>query len=404
MHQDDSKKVIQHHMNTYLLLTGATGLLGRYLLRDLLTADVPVAVLVRRNRRQSARERIEALLRTWENQLERELPRPVVVEGDVCKGNLGLQQSASAWLAENCDSVLHSAASLKFQGTDRQNGEPWQTNVFGLQNVLDFCKRSEIRDFHHVSTAYVCGLRQGRFLEAELEVGQNVGNEYEKSKIEAERMLHSADFLSPPTIYRPAIIVGDSQTGFTTTFHGFYALLRLAYTLVQSQQTLEYGRTDNPDRSPTRLTLDGDESKNLVPVDWVSAFITHVVHNRQHHGQTYHLTPSKPVTVRLLQEVLEETLNFYNSVFCGSGVTIEHPNFVEKLFYDHFNTYHSYWRDDPVFDCTNTLEAAPHLPCPDVDKPMLLHLAQKAIEMDFRWSDPAVVEDPAVADLSKTQT
>ena len=77
-------------MNYHILLTGATGLLGRYLLRDLLLADTPVAVLVRRGRRQSAAERVEAMMLSWEAMLDRELPRPHVLEGDLTKPGLGL--------------------------------------------------------------------------------------------------------------------------------------------------------------------------------------------------------------------------------------------------------------------------------------------------------------------------
>ena len=58
-------------------------------------------------------------------------------------------------------------------------------------------------------------------LETELDVGQTPGNDYEHSKIEAERLVRAADWLDPPTIYRPSIIVGDSRTGYTATFHGF---------------------------------------------------------------------------------------------------------------------------------------------------------------------------------------
>ena len=68
---------------------------------------------------------------------------------------------------------------------------------------------------------------------------------------------------------------------------------------------------------------------------------------------------------------------------------IEDPTEVEQLFYEHIRVYNSYWRDDPTFDCTNTLEAAPHLPCPTIDKDMMLMLARKAISLDFRWKDAA---------------
>ena len=59
-----------------ILVTGATGLLGSYLIRDLLARDVPLAVLARPSRKQSARDRVEALVAGWETCLGRPLPRP----------------------------------------------------------------------------------------------------------------------------------------------------------------------------------------------------------------------------------------------------------------------------------------------------------------------------------------
>lgn len=369
-------------MNYHILLTGATGLLGRYLLKDLLLADVPVAVVVRRSRRTSAQERVDAMMATWDQMLGRELPRPKVLDGDLCSNNLGLSDVDLDWISENCDSVLHNAASLTFVSTDPQ-GEPWLSNVLGTQNVLDVCRQTEIKDFHHVSTSYVCGLRTGKILESELDVGQTLGNDYEKSKVQSETLVREADFLSPPTIYRPAIIVGDSNTGFTTTFHGFYAALNLAYTLTRSFDS-ELGRHAD---IPTRITLTGTERKNFVPVDWVSAVTAHIVTHPQFHGKTFHLTPTQPVTAGMVRDVLEEAYNFRGTNFVGPNAVIDNPTEVEQLFYEHIRVYNSYWRDDPTFDCTNTIEAAPHLPCPIIDMPKLLMLAQKAIEMDFRWKD-----------------
>ena len=65
----------------YLLLTGSTGMVGRYLLRYLLEADVPVAAMVRPKKGPAVLEQIMTL---WEEEAGRTLPRPVVIEGDLC--------------------------------------------------------------------------------------------------------------------------------------------------------------------------------------------------------------------------------------------------------------------------------------------------------------------------------
>lgn len=148
---------------SYHLLTGATGLLGNYLLRDLLLRDVPVAVVVRPNRKQTARQRIESALCAWDNELGKTLSRPVVMEGDISQPDLGLDAVDVRWAAEHCSAVIHNAASLTFHSTSRE-GEPWKSNIEGTRNVLEFARNAGIRKFHHVSTAYVAGLRQGRVL------------------------------------------------------------------------------------------------------------------------------------------------------------------------------------------------------------------------------------------------
>ena len=201
------------------------------MVRDLLLEGRRLAVLVRRDRKRPAAERVEGVVRAWETELGRPLPRPAVLEGDLSRPLCGLDARAVAWLGDHCDEVLHNAASLTFRGADRAC-EPWRTNVEGTRQVLDVCRAAGIRHFHHVSTAYVCGLRDGTVREDELDVGQSFGNDYERSKVEAERLVRSAGHLDTVTVFRPSIIVGDSRTGFTSTYHGFFAVLRLGHTLL----------------------------------------------------------------------------------------------------------------------------------------------------------------------------
>jgi thioester reductase-like protein len=362
----------------YHLLTGATGLLGRYLLKDLLLADVPVAVLVRPTRRANVRQRVESLMCYWDELLGRPLPRPVILEGDICEPGLGLDEKSTQWVAAHCDTFLHNAASLTFVSTG-PDSEPWRSNVAGTKHVLDFCQATGITKFHHVSTAYTCGLREGRILETELDVGQSPGNDYEASKIQAETMVHGADFLTSRTIFRPSIIVGDSVTGLTTTFHGFYAPLQLVWMVAKSKDKDFTGLLP----AYSRLALHGNEGKNFVPVEWVSAATAHIVTNPELHGKTYHLTPPHRVPSRLTRDVLEQSTGSYGSTFLGANEVLENLDENEQLFYDHMQVYNSYWRDDPIFDRTNIQAACPHLPCPHVDRDVLMRLANWAIDTEF---------------------
>lgn len=373
----------------YLLLTGGTGLLGSYLIRDLLKSGTNLALLVRSTRKGPARARAESVISRWEAVDGRILPRPVVLEGDLSEDNLGLDQHDIDWIGRNCDAVMHNAASLTFYAAGRDD-EPWRSNLYGTERVLDLCRRTGIRQFHHVSTAYVCGLRSGRVLESELEAGQTHGNDYEVSKYRAELLVRQADFLDAPTIYRPGIILGDSQSGYTSTFYGFYVPLKLLSTLLTKAAAVASTREELIEgirfagrRLTEILNLTDNERKNYVPVDWVSAVMAHIAVRPQLHGQTYHLTPNEPVSLRLTREVTEQAFEKYTELAEHKQLDESGWADFEKYFIDGMKVYQSYWRDDPVFDTANTLAAAPHLPCPVMDADFFMRICQFAIESNF---------------------
>ena len=362
----------------YHLLTGATGLLGSYLLRDSLLAGHKMAVLVRPSKTEGARQRIETLLQRWEQASGATLPRPVVLEGDLSHPDLGLNESSLRWIAKNCGTVIHNAASLVFRGDD-PDGEPWLSNVEGTRRVLELCRTTGIRRFHHVSTAYVCGLREGWILESEGDVGQTMGNVYEKSKLQAEQMIRDADFLDSVTVYRPSIIVGDSETGYTSAFHGFYAALKLAHTMASK---VVRGATAGGLVIAVLGFKEGDR-KNFVPVNWVSAVLSHIHSRPELHGKTYHLTSPDPVRMTLMSQVMQDAVEAYSPLAERANGDTCDGDWFEKTFREQLSIYRAYWRDDPQFDVTNTRQAAPHLACPTLDWGAMMRLAKCAIEMNF---------------------
>lgn len=362
----------------YTLLTGATGLVGRYLMRDLALRGEKVAVLVRPSEHQSAQDRIEAIFRFWERHLESALPRPVCLEGDVTAPGLGLDGSARQWARLHCDRVIHNAAVLDFFG-DR-SAEPWRTNVSGTKNTLEFMSEFKIRQLHYVSTAYVCGRRHGVIREADLTNAIGFRNDYEESKYIAESAVRDADFLTDLTIYRPAVIAGDSVTGYTSTYHGLFHFLKLISVLLHTVQPGPDGRR----YTPARLCMNAEEQRNIVPVDWVSAVICDLFSRPEAHGRTYHLSPERALTP---QEVIEAGYKYYNSYgveFVGPDepLTGERTMF-EEAFLSYRQIYESYETTDPQFDRTNLLKYALHLPCPQIDEAML-HRFWRYGEKD-RW-------------------
>jgi nucleoside-diphosphate-sugar epimerase len=366
-------------MPQHLLLTGATGQVGRYLVRDLLLKGQPLAVLLRPRGDQTARDRLEGVLGHWERELGRPLPRPVCLEGDVTLPGLGLDAATRRWAARHCDVLLHNAASLSFAGADR-NKDPWLTNLTGSAHVLEFCRQTGIGRLHYVSTAYVCGKRSGVIYEDELDRGQDFRNDYERCKCEAEKRVRAADFLESLTVYRPAVIVGDSRTGYTAAYNGLYPYLQFPWLVGQFAPRDADGRW----HAPVRINLTGDERRNLVPIDWVSAVLTHMLLRPEWHGRTYHLTPRQPVTARTIEEAMAANYGYYGPRFVGPEALARGPlNELEKHFYQYVETYQPYWHEEPIFDAAHTAAAAPHLPCPVIDVPFLTRLIQFAVS--DRW-------------------
>lgn len=362
----------------HLLLTGSTGLLGSYLVRDLLLAGRPLALVVRRDRKRSAASRVESLMQHWEETLGASLPRPVVFEGNLAEPLCGLTDEDRHWIHWNCGELLNNAASLSFRGSDRA-AEPWLTNVTGTRHVLDLARETGIEHFHHVSTAYVCGLRGGTVREDDLDVGQPFGNDYEASKVEAEKMVRSADHLSTATVYRPSIIVGDSRTGYTSTYHGFFAGLRLGHTLLTR---VAIGSTSGP-ALLALLGVNASDRKNFVPVDWVSAMIARAVQTPGARGRTFHLTHPEPLPMLTVGKVIQQAVERYSK-----AASPDDPDLCdERWFADNLRTqldvYQSYFRNDPVFERANTEAIAGHLCCPRLDEATLLRMSKYAIETDF---------------------
>ncbi len=366
-------------MRKYILLTGATGLLGQYLMRDLLLGGHRLAVLVRPNKKQTADERIEQSMQMWERELEKTLPRPVVLTGNITEENVGLSAEDSAWVKENVTTMLHCAASLTFH---EHKGEPWLTNVEGTRKILKLCEDNDIHDMHYISTAYVCGNRHDLVMEDELDVNQEFRNDYEKSKFDAEQLVRQCKAFPPEhlTVYRPVVITGDSITGYTSTYHGTYLYMKLASVLTTHVEPNEKGEH----HIPVRWGLKGNERRNITAVDWNSTVIYRIFNNPEAHGRTFHLGPSDPITMR---DAINYASKFYGLTgieFRGFGRNPDVPmNETERWLWSNISIYGSYDFMDPRFDTTNLNRFVPDVECPKLDWEMAKRLMEYA-EKD-RW-------------------
>lgn len=356
-----------------VLLTGATGFLGRHLLRDLLLKGQPVAVLARHSQEKSAAERVAEMVASWSEVHHRDLQPPLVLAGELGRDGVGLAVSDRRWLGRHCQAVVHSAANLSFRET--ADGEPWRTNFAGTKALLALCREVGLTNWHHVSTAFVCGRRGGHITEEELDTGQSFHNAYEASKFEAEQLLRRTPGICA-TIYRPSVIVGDSRTGHTTSFMGFYRFLELAVRLAPANPS------EGAAPLPLRLPLSGLETWNLVPVDWVSRAIVELLARPNWYGRTFHLVSRSPMSTRFIRDVAAEELNLHGVEFVGRKGVADASR-LETLFLEGIHEYWPYLDGNPHFAFSNTAAALPHLPPPAIDRPLLKRLIRFAVAT--RW-------------------
>src|SRR5262249_28010913 len=161
-----------------------------------------------------------------------------------------------------------------------------------------------------------------------------------KSKWHAERLVREVQG-NRATIYRPSVLVGDGQTGYTSNYHNFYRFLelgnRLATPASLGQRSL-----------PLRLPFTGDELRNLVPVDWVAQAIVRIVGQPRLHGRTYHLASTRPIAVRLIKEVAEQVLAVDGVTWAGQHPAVQ-PTELEQLFMKQLDDYWPYRHGDPSF-------------------------------------------------------
>ena len=134
-----------------VLLTGATGFLGRFLLRDLLRRkpNLTVTCIVRADHSQHAFSRIQAAFEEaeiWEDELS---PRIRAVAGDTNLPSFGLEPFQFADLCRGIDAVYHLAASLSV-------ANPYvalsKTNVFPIREVLNLCLTTRLKHVFFAST------------------------------------------------------------------------------------------------------------------------------------------------------------------------------------------------------------------------------------------------------------
>jgi len=251
---------------TYFV-TGATGFIGRHLVERLLERDGDVYVLVRASS-------VDKLNDRWGGE-----PRVKPVVGDLAQPLLGLGDREVAALRDKpIDHFFHLAAVYDMTADEEANRV---ANVEGTRHAVELSNAIDAGTFHHVSSIAAAGRYKGLFREDMFDEGQKLDHPYHRTKFESERIART-QVDGPWRVYRPAIVVGHSQTGEMDKVDGPYYFFKA----IQKLRSL----------LPQWFPLIGPELgyTNIVPVDYVAAAMDHIAHQPGLDGQAFHLADPRP--------------------------------------------------------------------------------------------------------------
>ncbi len=259
-----------------IFLTGSTGYLGSYLATGLLRDHGdPLNLLVRAKNEQEARERL------WQSlQLHMEFAefqeylddRARIFLGDLTGPLFGLAEGAYQSLVQTTDSVIHCAASLN----RKSEKQCLNVNLRGTLEVIQLAGRARdhhgLRRFSHVSTVAVAGMRQDEVVQEDsaIDWARSDYDPYARTKKFCEHMVHQLLADVPRTIFRPAIVLGDSKRPETTQFD-----MVQAFSVLASLPVLPLRPTDRID---------------IVPADYVAKAIVSIHQKDSPKYPRYHLS------------------------------------------------------------------------------------------------------------------
>jgi NAD(P)-dependent dehydrogenase (short-subunit alcohol dehydrogenase family) len=255
-------------------ITGASGFIGRRLVKKLLERDDSIVYFLVRS---SEKDALAGLYEYWECDAKRAIP----IVGDLTEPELGVVTVDRKKLGKKTTHFFHLAAIYDLSAdADIQ----LKVNVEGTRNTVKFAEAIGAKHFHLFSSIASAGMFEGLFREDMFEEAEGLDHPYFKTKHDSEGIVRKECSI-PWRIYRPAIVVGDSRTGEMDKIDGPYYFFKL----IQKMRKLL------PAWMPT-VGIEGGRI-NVVPVDFLVNAVDHIAHAKGEDGKCFHLVDPTPMRV-----------------------------------------------------------------------------------------------------------
>ncbi|KAG6038170.1 putative NRPS-like protein biosynthetic cluster [Claviceps citrina] len=277
-----------------VLLTGATGYLGAFLLKSLLENTSAQIICLIRFTDPNVDCRPAGIARIRKNLIDQGiwndamLERMDVVPGNLSRNRLGLSPEAFSELASRLDVIVHAAATVNLV-------YPYAAlrgaNVGGTREILRLAARGGAT-VHHISTNGVLPPSRNAWTEKDMldinDVPTRLPDGYGQTKWVAETLVSEAGRRGMHVmVYRPGTISGHSVTGATNTYDLLSALI---------VESLHLGHAPKVDFWLAEMT----------PVDFVSQAIVTLANHPCTEQKLYHLGDPSPVTAENVFQNLKE--------------------------------------------------------------------------------------------------